>query len=277
MFKRSFHAHAYAVSRRAMPAMIEIIETAMRAGFHFDCHEMAGKPELVRVYADPILAVQEPNVSGVLGEKVDRLGQYFPPFDRAEFFAHCAEARGWEARSAASGAGRGDVGSGVLGVGSGDVESGELGVGTALRAVRAEVVETVKPGAQRSGAPDGSAETVPVSEASGAPLRCAPGLVPASTPAPPNSPLRTPHTQLATPNTPRPTSPLPTPATQTLSEAKRHHKANRLAEAGRLYRKALEREPEDAEAYYLLGLLEHQLGHSAAAVDFVVQGAGLQA
>src|SRR5206468_6273691 len=26
----------------------------------------------------------------------NRLGQYFPPFDRKEFFDHCAEARGWE-------------------------------------------------------------------------------------------------------------------------------------------------------------------------------------
>jgi hypothetical protein len=75
--RRSFHAHAYAVSRRALPAMIEMIESAMRAGFHFDCHEMAGKRPLLRLYADPILAVQEPNVSGVLGEKVDRLGAVF--------------------------------------------------------------------------------------------------------------------------------------------------------------------------------------------------------
>ena len=95
--RRSFHAHAYAVSKRALPAMVEIIEAAMREGFHYDCHEMAGGRQLLRLYADPILAVQEPNVSGVLGEAVDRLGQYFPPFDRGEFFSHCAEARGWPA------------------------------------------------------------------------------------------------------------------------------------------------------------------------------------
>jgi hypothetical protein len=71
--QRSFHAHAYAVSRRAVPAMIEIIETAMRLGFHFDCHAMLGKPQLLRLCADPILAVQEPNVSGVPVERVERL------------------------------------------------------------------------------------------------------------------------------------------------------------------------------------------------------------
>jgi tetratricopeptide (TPR) repeat protein len=265
--KRSFHAHAYAVSRRAMPAMIEIIEAAMRLGFHFDCHEMAGRPPLVRVYADPILAVQEPNMSGVLGERVDRLGQYFPPFDRGEFFAHCAEARSWQ-KSGESGVG--DVlGSGVLGVGSGEV--GE---------VQHPLSGSMPLAASRTAHPRPDPLTTPKT----------PSLtLPRSTEGGDNAASRTAHPQppdpLTIPKTPSLTLARSTeggdqastermntttkPANPLLREAKRHHKANRLAEAGRLYRTALEREPEDAEANYLLGLLEHQLGHSAAAVELL--------
>ena len=46
--------------------------------------------------AKPIIAVQEPGFSDIQGQAKNRLGQYFPPFDRKEFFDHCAEARGWE-------------------------------------------------------------------------------------------------------------------------------------------------------------------------------------
>jgi hypothetical protein len=240
--KRSFHAHAYAVSGRAMPAMIEIIETAMRLGFHFDCHEMAGRPQLVRVYADPILAVQEPNVSGVLGEKVDRLGQYFPPFDRGEFFSHCAEARSWVE------GGELGVGSGVLGVKSGNVGSGVLGVGSGdVGEVQDPLSGSMPLAASRTAHPRPDPLTTPKTPSLTLP-RSTGGGEKAST------------ERMNT--TTKPANPL-------LREAKRHHKANRLAEAGRLYRTALQREPEDAEANYLLGLLEHQLGHSAAAVELL--------
>jgi hypothetical protein len=56
-----------------------------------------------------------------------------------------------------------------------------------------------------------------------------------------------------------------------LREAKRHHKANRLAEAERLYRLALERKPEDAEALHFFRMLQHQRGHAAAAVAVAVE------
>jgi len=254
--KRSFHSHAYAVSRRAMPAMIEIIETAMREGFHYDCHEIAGKPPLLRVYADPILAVQEPNESGVLGEKVDRMDQYFPPFDREEFFAHCAEARGFPNISPSTGR-----------CCNSEVDS------------NARIEGPDKPSAQRSGAPDSVREVAPVSEASEAPLRCAVGLWGGVTAAAESSVKSQPPVTQSPPISPPPV--LRGRGTEEkphtlLREAKRHHKVNRLAEAERLYRLALQRDGEDAEALYLLGVLEHQRGRAAAAVEQLGRAAGLR-
>jgi tetratricopeptide (TPR) repeat protein len=91
---RGFHAHAYAFAREAIPKLLKVIDDALAMGFNYDCFE---HPRLLRVYAKPILAVQEPNRSDVLGRYENRLGQYFPPFDREDFFAHCAEAREWSA------------------------------------------------------------------------------------------------------------------------------------------------------------------------------------
>src|SRR5437588_555625 len=51
--------------------------------------------------------------------------------------------------------------------------------------------------------------------------------------------------------------------------AKRHHRGGNLAEAERLYRQVLAREPENAEALHYLGLLEQQRGRSAEALELI--------
>ena len=89
-----YHTHAYAVSRKAIPRLIELIERATRIGCAFDGFEA---PTLLKLCALPILAVQEPNYSYTLGCFVDRLAEYFGPFDRADFTEHCAEMRRWMA------------------------------------------------------------------------------------------------------------------------------------------------------------------------------------
>jgi tetratricopeptide (TPR) repeat protein len=91
--KRGFHAHAYAVTGRAIPRLLAIIDAAIEEGFNFDCYH---DPQLLKVYAKPILAIQEPGYSDIQGRRHNRLDQYFPPFDRKEFFDHCAEAQSWD-------------------------------------------------------------------------------------------------------------------------------------------------------------------------------------
>ena len=50
-----------------------------------------------------------------------------------------------------------------------------------------------------------------------------------------------------------------------------HHRAGQLGEAERLYREVLAREPRHAPALHFLGVLSHQQGESAAAVDLIEQ------
>jgi protein O-GlcNAc transferase len=52
---------------------------------------------------------------------------------------------------------------------------------------------------------------------------------------------------------------------QTLAAAISHHRAGRLAEAERLYRRACEDDPGNARAFHLRGIVAHQLGRSDAA------------
>jgi tetratricopeptide (TPR) repeat protein len=252
--KRSFHAHAYAVSGPAIPAIIEIIESAMREGFHFDCHEMAGKPPLLRVYADPILAVQEPDVSGVLGHNVSRLGQYFPPFDQGEFFAHCAEARGWEGKRA------------VNGREGGAAVRDERGCGTDKPAQHLSTPDDVKMatterGANPDAAPQSNALATP--ERRGAGVQATPDI---AAPSPSQGAEGRHNVE----------KPLNSSQFSLLREAKRHHKVNRLAEAERVYRLVLEQNPEEAEALHLLGMLEHQRGRTASAVELLFQAAAFR-
>lgn len=91
--KKSFHAHAYAVQREAIGRVVSFIDESLVRQFNFDCFEDS---KLERVYANPILAIQEPSFSRILGRFVDRRCEYFPPFEEEDFLAHCEEARSWK-------------------------------------------------------------------------------------------------------------------------------------------------------------------------------------
>jgi len=88
-----FHAHAYAVNKHAVPRLLTCIEQMLANpvqpfhGFQDDT--------LVKLYAIPILAIQEPNYSRTVGRYFDRLPQYFSVFDGDEFEDHCAEMKTW--------------------------------------------------------------------------------------------------------------------------------------------------------------------------------------
>ena len=89
-----FHAHAYAVSRNAVPRLLECIERMLANPVRtFDSYEDGS---LVKLYAIPILAVQEPNQSYTFQRYIDRLPQYFSEFDGNDFEAHCTEMQHWK-------------------------------------------------------------------------------------------------------------------------------------------------------------------------------------
>lgn len=96
-----FHTHAYAVRRRCIPAMLRYLDFVLehREGV-FDGFPV---PNVVKLYCDPILAVQEPCFSHTTGTWLDRLPQYFEKFDRAEFLVHCEELKEIEAKKAQAG------------------------------------------------------------------------------------------------------------------------------------------------------------------------------
>ncbi|MGA2441875.1 MAG: tetratricopeptide repeat protein [Tepidisphaeraceae bacterium] len=58
---------------------------------------------------------------------------------------------------------------------------------------------------------------------------------------------------------------------QLLGLAVEHHQAGRLAEAERLYREVLEREPGNADALHLLGVAAHQAGNNETALGLIRQ------
>lgn len=55
----------------------------------------------------------------------------------------------------------------------------------------------------------------------------------------------------------------------TFTLAKRHHQAGRLADAQRLYREVLARQPRHAGALHLLGVVAHQSGRPDTAIDLI--------
>src|SRR5580658_10397479 len=57
------------------------------------------------------------------------------------------------------------------------------------------------------------------------------------------------------------------PTDQTLQLAVQHHQAGRLAEADRLYRQVLAREPANTDAWHLLGMIALQVGQVDAALE----------
>jgi len=56
---------------------------------------------------------------------------------------------------------------------------------------------------------------------------------------------------------------------QLLDQATRHHQSGRLREAEMLYRQALSRQPDNAEALHLLGVLAGQVGRADAAQELI--------
>ena len=86
----SFHVHAYMVNESAYERIIRWADHVYETrdicwdGLH---------PTLIRFFADPILAVQEPNVSYTTGAYMDRLPQYFERFSGKEFALNCADMR----------------------------------------------------------------------------------------------------------------------------------------------------------------------------------------
>lgn len=62
--------------------------------------------------------------------------------------------------------------------------------------------------------------------------------------------------------------PMATPA-KTLESAIAHHRAGRLPQARKLYRKLIKRRPAPADALHLLGVVEHQTGNSSEGAKLV--------
>jgi GR25 family glycosyltransferase involved in LPS biosynthesis len=91
---RGFHSHAYAVSWNAIPKVSSYIESVLSNPVEtFDYFD---DEEMTKLYAIPILAIQEPNYSYTIGRHVDRLAQYFTVFDGNDFESHCDEMQNWE-------------------------------------------------------------------------------------------------------------------------------------------------------------------------------------
>jgi predicted O-linked N-acetylglucosamine transferase (SPINDLY family) len=63
---------------------------------------------------------------------------------------------------------------------------------------------------------------------------------------------------------------------QTLKLALEHHQAGRLAEAQSLYRKVLQRDPRNADALHLLGLLEHKDGNGERGAELIERALRVQ-
>ena len=61
-----------------------------------------------------------------------------------------------------------------------------------------------------------------------------------------------------------------------LTTALEFHQAGRYADAARCYHGLLSREPENADALHLFGVMHHQCGHSKRAVELIGQAAALR-
>src|SRR5437868_4519582 len=48
-----------------------------------------------------------------------------------------------------------------------------------------------------------------------------------------------------------------------------HHRGGQLQAAEQLYRQVLQADPEQADAWHLLGVLAHQVGQPAVALDYI--------
>lgn len=61
-----------------------------------------------------------------------------------------------------------------------------------------------------------------------------------------------------------------------LNAAIASHQAGRLSEAEKLYRQVLERQPEDADALHMLGVLYHQCGDSSRAAELIQKSVAIK-
>ena len=68
----------------------------------------------------------------------------------------------------------------------------------------------------------------------------------------------------------------PVNANANLTTALQLHQAGRFADAARCYHDLLTREPENAEALHLFGVMHHQCGHSRRAVELIGRAAALR-
>src|ERR1700733_11939510 len=66
------------------------------------------------------------------------------------------------------------------------------------------------------------------------------------------------------------------PMNAELTTALQLHQAGRYADAARCYQELLTREPENAEALHLFGVMHHQCGHSNRAVELIGRAAALR-
>lgn len=84
-----FHSHAYVIRRDAIPSTRSWIAGVLREPrLTFDAFDI---PAITKLFAIPLLAVQEPNWSHSLNRHIDRLPQYFSVFDGNDFEANCEE------------------------------------------------------------------------------------------------------------------------------------------------------------------------------------------
>lgn len=91
-----YHAHAYGVCGKAIPRLLKCIDQFF-ADPH-DAYDRYADETLLKVYAIPILAIQEPNHSYSYNSYIDRLPQYFSVFDGDDFEQHCSEMQKWQSR-----------------------------------------------------------------------------------------------------------------------------------------------------------------------------------
>src|SRR5271156_5209552 len=66
------------------------------------------------------------------------------------------------------------------------------------------------------------------------------------------------------------------PMNAELTNAWQFHEARRYADAARCYHDVLARDPENAEALHLFGVMHHQCGHSSRAVELIGRAAALR-
>lgn len=86
--RSGWHAHAYGVSRNAMPKLISYIDTFLKRceTIHFDGFE---DPALKKYCANPTLAIQDSRYSATHRRFIYRYPDQIKGFDRVSFFWHC--------------------------------------------------------------------------------------------------------------------------------------------------------------------------------------------